>query len=97
MGTSMGQGREITARDARDMRDETRRCPRCERELAARERRGGDGVTLVWQCACGWAAARTVSRELAFRQSRAITALGARVEPTPRGALTKIKPTLEES
>lgn len=76
---------------------EARRCPRCERELTARERRGGDGVTLVWQCACGWAAARTVSRELAFRQSRAMTVLGARVEPAPRGVLTKIATKLEES
>jgi hypothetical protein len=53
--------------------------------LVARERRGGDGLTLVWQCTCGWAAARTVSRELSFKQSRELSALSARGEsPLPR-------------
>jgi hypothetical protein len=82
----MAQERDQSGR--RDARDEARRCPRCERLLAVRERRGGDGLTLVWQCACGWAAARTVSRELAFRQSRDMTGLAAlRAEPAPRGVL----------
>jgi hypothetical protein len=66
-------------------------------------------MTLVWQCACGWAAARTVSRELAFRQSRDMTGLTAlRAEPAPRGVLfgsradppastTKIATKVEES
>lgn len=51
-------------------REEGRSCPRCERLLPTRERNGGDGLTLVWQCSCGWAAARTVSRDVAFQQRR---------------------------
>lgn len=70
-------------------REETRACPRCERALVARERRGGDGITLVWQCACGWAAARTVSREVAFRQSRGLSALGRDIESGVPNALPK--------
>ena len=56
--------------------NEGRGCPRCERLLTARERHGGDGLTLVWQCSCGWAAARTVSRETAFRQRRELPVSG---------------------
>lgn len=81
----------------RDARDEARRCPRCDCSLAVRERRGGDGLTLIWKCVCGWAAVRTVSRELAFRQSRGLAALSPRAEPAPRAILTKIGTKLEES
>jgi hypothetical protein len=77
-------------------RDEARPCPRCERLLAAREHRGGDGLALVWRCACGWAAVRTVSRELAFRQSR-LSSAPERVDPTVRPALAKLGTKLEES
>jgi hypothetical protein len=42
------------------LRDVTRSCPRCERELIGRERSGRGGLTLIWQCLCGWASARTV-------------------------------------
>lgn len=52
-------------------REDARSCPRCDRLLLTRESRGGDGLTLVWQCPCGWAAARTVSRDAAFVRTRA--------------------------
>ncbi len=39
-----------------------RRCPRCDQELFARQHLGEGGLTLLWQCTCGWAGARTVAQ-----------------------------------
>jgi hypothetical protein len=70
--------------------NEARGCPRCERLLSPHERHGGDGLTLVWQCSCGWAAARTVSREAAFRQRRELLVSGTlRVDAKLGGAAVK--------
>jgi hypothetical protein len=88
-------------------RDESRSCPRCARLLLTRESHGGDGLTLVWQCSCGWAAARTVSRDAAFKHTRGLLAASDRADQIPRdqpkGAEDKPRrtqkglPKLEES
>ena len=72
MGTQMSQ------------HDDARSCPRCARVLLTRESHGGDGLTLVWQCSCGWAAARTVSRDAAFKLTRGLLAASDRAEQSPR-------------
>lgn len=41
-------------------RENTRCCPRCDRELRGREHFGEGGLTVIWQCPCGWGSARTV-------------------------------------
>lgn len=42
------------------MTDAGRRpCPRCTNLVLAERLEGDDGVTWLWRCACGWAAART--------------------------------------
>ena len=42
------------------MSDDLRRpCPRCEQITAAERLENDDGITWLWRCTCGWAAART--------------------------------------
>jgi len=77
-------------------REEARICPRCERPLLTRESHGGDGLTLVWQCSCGWAAARTVSRDAAFKHTRVLLAASDRADQNPRAAPLKGPVKLEE-
>ena len=60
-------------------RANVRSCPRCDRELNARERQGEGGAMLVWQCACGWAGARTVPVGEDAGRKRAISGVTARV------------------
>lgn len=78
-------------------REDARTCPRCARLLLTRESHGGDGLTLVWQCSCGWAAARTVSRNAAFKLTRGLLAASDRAEQMPRAAPGKGPSKLEES
>jgi hypothetical protein len=53
--------------------DDMRCCPRCERELSGREHHGEGGLTVIWQCVCGWASARTVSRVEEIRRHRTVS------------------------
>jgi len=60
--------------------DDKRNCPRCERELSGREHYGQGGLTMIWQCVCGWASARTVSSDEA-RALGSSKASGVRARP----------------
>jgi hypothetical protein len=63
-----------------------RQCSRCERELSGREHYGQGGITVIWQCPCGWASARTVSSEeahiLATSKASGVRARPTEIEPS---------------
>jgi hypothetical protein len=56
-----------------------RTCPRCDRELQARQHHGEGGLMLLWQCSCGWAGARTVPPDEEPRERRTQSGTTARV------------------
>ena len=56
-----------------------RACPRCDRELTARQHVGEGGLMLLWQCGCGWAGARTVPPDEDARERRTASGTAPRV------------------